>query len=1326
MAALAPIKVGTRVEVVGKGVIGTVAYIGTTVFSSGKWIGVILDEAKGKNNGTVQGKTYFSCADEHGIFVRQSQITPLENQEPKAGAQPSAAATPRPSGLRAPSSRPTSTPATKKSGLRQPGSMTRSTESIGESSGPTATPSESKTKQPAEPSATPASRSIKAPRAGKEAAPKEPSPSNDKPVVAAPQPVTPTPKVPSAKSSLENLAPPAPAPAPQTNLSQLGAMSGSQISIDERLTNVQQQQEIEGLQVEVKDLNEKLDTLKIKRNEDKAKLKEFEKTKIQLQQLQEYKSKMQEIHTDLQKQLQASKKELSDIQHEYEQYKEEMADVTETVEMATLDKEMAEEKAETLQAEMDTMKEKVEELTLDLELLRGEISDKGTDGVAATFEMKQLEQQNERMKDALVKLRDMLNSEKQDRQRSEKLAEKLEGELGVLRKDKERLQTQTTDLEKEMMDLKEQVDAALGAEEMVETLTERNLALEDQIKDIVEEKNDLEALNDMNEELQENARATELELREELDMKSIKLLELQRKLDGTQETFSDYDKTLGKFRDLVANLQEQLRSKQEASEIKVDTPTVEIMDFKTKFAETKAYAKTIDMELRKLDVQLANSHIKMLLSFMPEAFMGRGGDYDAMGVLLMIPRIISKADLLASQVKDKFDVTDKIERDDVLKSHIAEQCSFAYNLILLLNTLQSIMAQYESALTSCSTELFLKVGTLHPEMSAHEKHLDYYIDLLRKDQLDETISVDLLEKSIGFFQQLYNVHLSHERVDCTRMMSNDVRLVLSACDAITTEVTRLKLLLLPGQEQSNFSILLKDLETCNNDTRTCARKIKRRLPQQGSAVATPLKFGKEVQDLLADCCKQIGKISRLLKQVAAGAMQQAAVMTGGKLSDLEKLQEQVSKATDREGLLPKKFEELAHEAAGEIYSKENTNAYESLRFSFGTVAGTMNKLANAMENGEYDFDGTHDKKDRAPIKLRAEAVKAQASDMEAVRAKVDLKDEEVKELKKLLKMKQEEMSEQQIRIGLVEKKLENRNREAEDDLKKVQRKLDDSALQLKKKEKEFEETYDALQSDIDSLEQEKTELKERLRVLSKNTLLQNMSRQSSVQVSGNGSATSLNGSMVQESPLLAQQVTALKEALHFNKQELIRAKAERMKKQMASLTPLQIPKKPTGLASSTGSVAIGDVPDSVTCKIDLNNLVKKTKNLLGEANRLSSSPKVIDISTRKPGMPPATDKAGPMKQLISRTSELATLERFTQELQVQITTLLAANRTGGQVRTDFSTFPTPEFAKMLHEKSSDSMKVGTIQIPTAPGRGNTIPVNVRPDQLRQIHSHLVM
>lgn len=51
--------IGSRVEVTGKGSLGTVAFIGTTQFATGKWIGVILDEPKGKNNGIINGKQYF-------------------------------------------------------------------------------------------------------------------------------------------------------------------------------------------------------------------------------------------------------------------------------------------------------------------------------------------------------------------------------------------------------------------------------------------------------------------------------------------------------------------------------------------------------------------------------------------------------------------------------------------------------------------------------------------------------------------------------------------------------------------------------------------------------------------------------------------------------------------------------------------------------------------------------------------------------------------------------------------------------------------------------------------------------------------------------------------------------------------------------------------------------------------------------------------------------------------------------------------------------------------------------------------------------------------
>lgn len=54
------LRVGQKVEVAGKNIRGEVAYIGMTTFAAGKWAGVVLTEPKGKNNGTIQGTSYFS------------------------------------------------------------------------------------------------------------------------------------------------------------------------------------------------------------------------------------------------------------------------------------------------------------------------------------------------------------------------------------------------------------------------------------------------------------------------------------------------------------------------------------------------------------------------------------------------------------------------------------------------------------------------------------------------------------------------------------------------------------------------------------------------------------------------------------------------------------------------------------------------------------------------------------------------------------------------------------------------------------------------------------------------------------------------------------------------------------------------------------------------------------------------------------------------------------------------------------------------------------------------------------------------------------------
>ena len=35
---------------------------------------MILETPQGKNDGSVQGKSYFSCAENHGMFVRPTQV----------------------------------------------------------------------------------------------------------------------------------------------------------------------------------------------------------------------------------------------------------------------------------------------------------------------------------------------------------------------------------------------------------------------------------------------------------------------------------------------------------------------------------------------------------------------------------------------------------------------------------------------------------------------------------------------------------------------------------------------------------------------------------------------------------------------------------------------------------------------------------------------------------------------------------------------------------------------------------------------------------------------------------------------------------------------------------------------------------------------------------------------------------------------------------------------------------------------------------------------------------------------------------------------------
>uniref|UniRef100_A0A6I8PAK5 Dynactin subunit 1 n=1 Tax=Ornithorhynchus anatinus TaxID=9258 RepID=A0A6I8PAK5_ORNAN len=1135
-----PLKVGSRVEVIGKGHRGTVAYVGATLFATGKWVGVILDEAKGKNDGTVQGRRYFTCEDGRGIFVRQSQIQVFED-----------------------------------------GADTTSPE-------------------------TPDSTSSRVPK----------------------------------RESMDSAG--------------------------------------------------------------KASKLELEKHKIQLEQVTEWKSKMQEQQADLQRRLKEARKEAQEAQEAKERYMEEMADTADAIEMATLDKEMAEERAESLQQEVEALRERVEFLTTDLEILKHEIEEKGSDGAASSYQVKQLEEQNARLKEALVRMRDLSASEKQEHVKLQKLMEKKNAELEALRQQRERLQVQLGQADHTIDELKDQVDAALGAEEMVETLTDRNLNLEEKVRELRETVSDLEAMNEMNDELQENARETELELREQLDLAGGRVREAEKRVEAAQETVADYQQTVSKYRQLTARLQEmnrELTNQQEASVERQQQPPLETFDFKIKFAETKAHAKAIEMELRQMEVAQANRHVALLTAFMPDSFLRRGGDHDCLLVLLLVPRLVCKAELISKQAQEKFELSEGCSGRTGLRGAAGEQLSFAAGLVYSLTLLQATLHRYDQALGQCTVDVYRKVGGLYPEMSAHERSLDFLIELLHKDQLDETVNVEPLTKAIKYYQHLYSIHLSEEAEDCTTQLADHIKFTQSALDCMGVEVGRLRSFLQGGQEASDLAILLRDLDTSCSDIRQFCKKIRRRMPgTDAPGIPSALGFGPQVADGLLECRKHLTWAVAVLQEVAAAGAQLIAPLA------------------ETEGLPAGTLEGLARTAGEQIYGVPGASPYECLRQSCSTLMATMNRMATAMQEGDYDADRAPAKQP-PPAELRAAALRAEITDAEGLGLKLEDRETAIKELKKSLKIKGEELSEANVRLSLLEKKLDGAAKEADERTEKVQARLDETQALLRKKEKEFEETMDALQADIDQLEAEKLELKQRLSSQAKRAADGQRGPPSGIATlvsgitggGGLGQAVGSNGGpgVVKDSPLLLQQISAMRVALSQLQRENSTLKGAHLKAALSALPPLTVPR--LTLPPSEGPAG----------ELSAGTLYRKTGQLLATLQGLSACARVVDISRTAPAA------KSPSAQLLERLTQLRSLSEAVDKLKDDVMKETVAQRPGASVPTDFATFPSTAFLKAREEQLAEAVYVGKVTFPCAAGHEQRHHLVLTPDQLYRLHGRLV-
>lgn len=72
-------------------------------------------------------------------------------------------------------------------------------------------------------------------------------------------------------------------------------------------------------------------------------------------------------------------------------------------------------------------------------------------------------------------------------------------------------------------------------------------------------------------------------------------------------------------------------------------------------------------------------------------------------------------------------------------------------------------------------------------MAAQEKIIDGFVELVKRDQLDENVPTEMLEKCVSYFNTLFPVLLGTEKLNHTQLLLDHVKSFSSACDGFIND-----------------------------------------------------------------------------------------------------------------------------------------------------------------------------------------------------------------------------------------------------------------------------------------------------------------------------------------------------------------------------------------------------------------------------------------------------------------------------------------------------------------------------------------------------------
>ncbi|KAJ9631207.1 hypothetical protein H2204_008292 [Knufia peltigerae] len=508
----------------------------------------------------------------------------------------------------------------------------------------------------------------------------------------------------------------------------------------------------------IKTLETKVRSLQKQRREDQAELQSLQDLKAQV-------ARYEGIIQTLQKKIKANQQEMADLKAKYEDAESRAHNVPDRsaeheseLELATLDKEMAEERADTFEAELEALKLKHEELELEAEILREEnreLSSVMSPEDKASAGWLQMERETERLRQALVMLRDMSQQNEADMKSEIKELHETLDELEHSSSKYEEVSAKLSKSEETNQHLREQLEAAEANDDMLEAMSAERDQNRSEIELLKRQIQDFEEHIQVTDELEAFHVEEEKRLHYQLDESEAIINDKQRRNLEQQKTIEDMEYTLSKFREIVQGLQgdiDELRrsreiSETEANEMSSKSRAMMELNLKLQNSATKTQLKAIDLEMGKMRAEQASLHLEILQYFIPETF---DVDKKPIAALLCFKRIRSKAHLSKTILMDKIR-----DRPDLLQDNAVS----IFAVMEKMSYIATICERFVQFMTTCSLSDFMKYSAAPFELEPVELAVTGWVEALRRDELASD-RADHLQRMAGILVDMAEKLLS--------------------------------------------------------------------------------------------------------------------------------------------------------------------------------------------------------------------------------------------------------------------------------------------------------------------------------------------------------------------------------------------------------------------------------------------------------------------------------------------------------------------------------------------------------------------------------------